>query len=446
MTETYTYCTEFSEVKDRLDYVAYNPEKIKFFNKLKRNGGKPLVECSPQLIDETIDPRQFPDKEFDYLGLENIEPQTGRATFQKLSGKQIYSKAKLFKNGDIVFGRLRPYLNKVHLVRAEEGIGSTELLVLRENNPEFRKYLLRYLLSDLTLEQTKWALTGSSLPRLTETDFKNLLIVAPNNWNEIINTVERIEIGIERIKQNIRTQFLEISDAFIKKNKLKVLDPKLRGYILFSESIENRLDFTWYNPNILSLLNQLDDLGAAQLGDLVEPEIEYGLNDYGREESNIPFINIENLDLDGRIHLGGMRFVEDCPKEKLLKKDDILISRSRRAGVAALITKKEENFTFGSYVLRLRVKKEGKITPLYLVHYLNSLVGQLQVQRLQTGSTGCNINPDQLRQIKVLIGRKEVSEITDNIKSKLNIIEAQENKITELIEKSKTEFQKLVLK
>src|SRR3990167_6780937 len=114
MTESYVYCVNFERVKDRIDYVAYNPEKIKFFNKLKGIGGESLSNLDGiEVIEEkaeTIEPKQFPETSFKYLGLENIESDTGIAHFQDMLGKELYSKARLFKNGDLVFSRLRPYL------------------------------------------------------------------------------------------------------------------------------------------------------------------------------------------------------------------------------------------------------------------------------------------------------------------------------------------------
>src|SRR5579859_7674567 len=65
---------------------------------------------------ETLDPQAYPDYLFNYLGLENIQSTTGDLVgFEPRYGKEIRSKTKIFRKGDVLYGRLRPYLNKVYL-------------------------------------------------------------------------------------------------------------------------------------------------------------------------------------------------------------------------------------------------------------------------------------------------------------------------------------------
>ncbi|MBU8539471.1 restriction endonuclease subunit S domain-containing protein [Falsiroseomonas tokyonensis] len=77
-----------------------------------------------------------------YVGLENIEPWTGRLV-QGEDAARAEGIGTCFRAGDVLFGKLRPYLAKAHLAYAD-GIGSTELLVLREKR--IRSEFLRYCL------------------------------------------------------------------------------------------------------------------------------------------------------------------------------------------------------------------------------------------------------------------------------------------------------------
>ncbi|MEZ4406417.1 MAG: hypothetical protein R3A52_08080 [Polyangiales bacterium] len=62
-----------------------------------------------------------------YVGLEHIESNTNR-----LVGPRIASDAKssmaVFRKGDVLYSKLRPYLNKV-TIAPFDGVGSTEILV-----------------------------------------------------------------------------------------------------------------------------------------------------------------------------------------------------------------------------------------------------------------------------------------------------------------------------
>ncbi|MDE5014946.1 restriction endonuclease subunit S, partial [Francisella tularensis subsp. holarctica] len=53
-------------------------------------------------------------KKYNYVGLENIEFNTGRLIdFCETQGKEIKSSIVEFKKGIVFYGKLRPYLNKV---------------------------------------------------------------------------------------------------------------------------------------------------------------------------------------------------------------------------------------------------------------------------------------------------------------------------------------------
>ena len=70
-----------------------------------------------------------------YIGLENIESKTGRLVgFSIKHSNDIKSSCKLFYRGDILYGRLRPNLNKVlYNDIFEKGECSTEIIVLTPN-------------------------------------------------------------------------------------------------------------------------------------------------------------------------------------------------------------------------------------------------------------------------------------------------------------------------
>jgi len=202
-------------------------------------------------------------------------------------------------------------------------------------------------------------------------------------------------------------------------NNVKMREVKeLNFYYVHSEELKERIDFTANNPEIKKAIFFIKKNENTLLKDLLEQDFEYGINDYGKEKGKIPFINIENLTTLGKINFEGVRFLNDFQKEKVLKNNDLLISRSRNVGVCAIF-KNERKSTFGSYILRFRVGN-----PEQILYYLNSEFGKLQILYLKTGSTGYNINPNQLRRIVVL---KEDDTTIKNFKILIKKIE--ENKL-----------------
>lgn len=86
---------------------------------------------------EKVQPQDWP--ELPFIGLDDIEAHTMRLLGTKLAS-DLKSAAKRFYPGDVLYSRLRPYLNKVW--RADrEGICSSEFIVLPDNDYIDSKFL-----------------------------------------------------------------------------------------------------------------------------------------------------------------------------------------------------------------------------------------------------------------------------------------------------------------
>lgn len=108
-----------------------------------------------------------------YIGLENIESDTGRIIGHIDSDiSTIKSIKRIFKDTDILFGKLRPALNKVAFPNTN-GICSTDIIVLRAKNelvlPEIYSILMR------NSEFNKQVLNGVSGGQLPRVDLNYLL-------------------------------------------------------------------------------------------------------------------------------------------------------------------------------------------------------------------------------------------------------------------------------
>jgi hypothetical protein len=98
-------------------------------------------------VNDQIDPNNY-EGEVNYIGLENIDSQTGRLVGDfRANSNQIKSAKTCFKVNDVLYGKLRPNLNKVYLAK-EEIICSTDILVFRFKNECLAKYYAHYMLSD----------------------------------------------------------------------------------------------------------------------------------------------------------------------------------------------------------------------------------------------------------------------------------------------------------
>lgn len=118
----------------------------------------------------------------EYLGLANVQPHTGERV--QSTDEDGEGNCFEYQPDDVLFARLRPYLNKV--LRAETGgVCSTEFHVIRIQNQKAGKnglrpdYLAAILRSSLTLWQTRHMMTGNTHPRLANEDIVNLVVPVP---------------------------------------------------------------------------------------------------------------------------------------------------------------------------------------------------------------------------------------------------------------------------
>lgn len=132
-----------------------------------------------------------------YIGLENIESHTGKF----ISTDSVYdiSQALLCKKGDVIFGKLRPYLAKAFLADSDYCC-SSEFVVMRDApNPEF---LLYVLLSGYFVDKVDASTYGAKMPRADIDYILNLPIAVPP-IKEQIEIVAKVKMQFDVIDRMI---------------------------------------------------------------------------------------------------------------------------------------------------------------------------------------------------------------------------------------------------
>lgn len=114
------------------------------------------------------------------LDLEDIEKNTGRL-LKKKRDVSVSSNKTSFKKGDVLYGKLRPYLNKA-ILADENGFCSTEIVSIPEESflvPLLPEYLKLYLMSPSFVEYATRCSYGVKMPRLGTKDAKAAAIPIP---------------------------------------------------------------------------------------------------------------------------------------------------------------------------------------------------------------------------------------------------------------------------
>ena len=128
---------------------------------------------------QKAEPTEIPDDAW-VLELEDIEKDTSKV-LQRLTFKQRQSKSakNRFSTGDILYGKLRPYLNKV--VRADQdGYCTTEIIPIKLNKIVEGAYLFHWLKAPTFIDYVTSVSHGLNMPRLgTEAGKRAPFVLAP---------------------------------------------------------------------------------------------------------------------------------------------------------------------------------------------------------------------------------------------------------------------------
>jgi type I restriction enzyme S subunit len=140
-----------------------------------------------------------------YVGMENVESWSGKYTQKEDATPEGLSTS--FIDGDVLFGKLRPYLAKSWLADFS-GICSSEFLVLRSKKVS-SKFLNYYSLTEEFIKQVDSSTYGSKMPRASW-DFISLMEVpvpADRDSEKIANFLDhetaKIDTLIEKQQQLI---------------------------------------------------------------------------------------------------------------------------------------------------------------------------------------------------------------------------------------------------
>ena len=146
-----------------------------------------------------------------YIGLENIDAHTGRLIDYK-SSNEVESSTFKFNKGDVLYGRLRPYLQKV-IIAPFDGCCSTEIFPIKSNAIN-NVYLKFWLLSDAVMDIMNESCSGCRMPRANMNSFKEEYIQYPSEQEQIIiaNKLVDLQNKIGEIQFNYEQTIILCND------------------------------------------------------------------------------------------------------------------------------------------------------------------------------------------------------------------------------------------
>lgn len=323
-----------------------------------------------------------------YIGLENIESKTGKVL--SVNEQDIESQSIKFMDGDVLFGKLRPYLAKATQVNFT-GHCSTEFLVMtpKINN---KKYLMYLMLSANFISEVNSSTYGTKMPRASWQFIGNITIPKMKEFEEI------------QIVRFLKQKTFEIDSLIEDKEKLIALLEEKRQAMI-TETVTKGID-----PNV-----NMKDSGIEWIGEIPEhwgiTKIKYttyvkgrigwqGLrSDEFKEEGDYYLVTGTdfkngNIEWTNCYRISEERFFE--APEIHLKNGDILITKDGTIGKIAILNNKPEFATLNSGVFVTRSLKNDKYYSKYMYWLLNSDVFKDFVDMKTGGTTIKHLYQDTL--------------------------------------------------
>lgn len=136
-----------------------------------------------------------------YISLEHIESETNRIIDHGYS-EDVKSLKSIFYAGDVLYGKLRPYLNKVCQPNFD-GVCSTDILVFKQSPALDNRLLLQLLSRRETVKYANAHVKGINLPRISAYQLGELNIDLPplNEQKRIVTIIEELQGRSRRAKE-----------------------------------------------------------------------------------------------------------------------------------------------------------------------------------------------------------------------------------------------------
>ena len=133
---------------------------------------------------------------------------------------------------------------------------------------------------------------------------------------------------------------------------------------------------------------------------------------YVDKKKGIPYILVKSITKEG-INFENLKYIKnslETDDKDIIKNQvdeiSIVMTRAGNSGIAANIPPDLIGGVASGFLINIKIKKE--INPYYIVSFLNSEYGQLQLERISSGSILQSIRSSDLKKIKIILPSEEI--------------------------------------
>jgi type I restriction enzyme S subunit len=394
-------------------------------------------------------PQEYPD--LPYIGMEHVEAHTMKL-LGTIPASELKSSAEHFEPGDVLYGRLRPYLNKVHSPRFE-GLCSPEFIVFRRVPGLVNRYL-QYFLNSTEFVAFASRLNAGDRPRVNFDQLADYPFPLPSEAEQrrIVKKLDefntRLDAGVASLNR-VQAALKRYRAAVLKaacEGRLVPQDPTDEPAAQLLERILAERRARWaaalrakgkdpakatyeepQAPDTVGLPALPEGWCWATVEQVCDRIVDC-LHSTPTFTDHGYYCLDSNWIKPGRILYEDARFVDettfiDRNRRMVPRANDVVFSREgARLGVAVRVPAEFE-FCLGQRMMIFRLS--GCVESSYFESFLNSKPFQAQYAPLITGTASPHLNIGDIRGFLVpLPPFSEQHRISDDVERRLTILES----------------------
>ena len=367
------------------------------------------------------------------LELEDIEKDTAKV-IQYLNKKErnINGIRHKFQKGDILYSKLRTYLNKV-LVASNNGFCTTEIMPFGTYGILSNEYICHVLRSNYFLDYTLQCGYGVKMPRLSTNDACKGMIPLPplaeqqrivdeiNHWFALIDMIEQNKSDLQAAIKQTRSKILDLAIH----GKLVPQDPNDEPAAELLKRINPKAETTCDNGHSKKLPQSWI---ICRLGEICKVENGYAFSSDEYKPSGTPLVRISNI-VNDKIDLSSCVFVQEDVEEKfIVSKGDLLIAMSGATTGKMGVYSKNEISYLNQRVGNIKILNKDLLLPEYRNYFMISKMDD--ILKLAYGGAQPNISakvisnflfplPPISEQQRIVAKIEELFSVLDNIQNAL---------------------------
>lgn len=147
---------------------------------------------------------EFEEDDIWLLNLDMVESNTGRVIkYNIVESSEIGNSTCTFNETNILYSKLRPYLNKV-VIPERKGYATSELVPLQPIDGILERHYLAYMLrSNLFVDFISEKVAGAKMPRVSMQDFRKFNVPLPpielqNEFAAFVQQVDKLKFKMEQ--------------------------------------------------------------------------------------------------------------------------------------------------------------------------------------------------------------------------------------------------------